>query len=322
MDLGIRLQNDPHDVGVILRRAARADALGFHSVWLGDHLMWPRVAEPMHAAVDSWTVMSAVGARTERAKLGFAMLNPSFRAPALLAKQLATLDQVTDGRVICSLGAGYYVPEYRGYGIPFIADHDARVAHEREVALLCRTLWTEPSPVSFAGEYVQVEECWFWPPPVQQPHPPFWFGGNSDATRALVRELGDGWLTHIQTAEGHLAWVRAQADWPTRPITYGAMGNVCIAASRDAAAEKALRGLTPNPREMTPEEMLRWCILGTPEDCIRRFAEMAAWGVGFFYATVDGEETFALLAREVLPAVAALAPAPTHPASARPTTVA
>src|SRR3954451_23464014 len=157
MHIGIRLQNDPQDVGVILRRAVEADALGFHSVWLGDHLMWPRPAAPAYAAIDTWTTMSAVGARTEHVKLGFAMLNPSFRPAAVLAKQLATLDQITQGRVLCSLGAGYFQPEYRGYGIPFLPDHDARVAHEREVVLLCRKLWTEPSPVTFQGEYIQVE---------------------------------------------------------------------------------------------------------------------------------------------------------------------
>jgi alkanesulfonate monooxygenase SsuD/methylene tetrahydromethanopterin reductase-like flavin-dependent oxidoreductase (luciferase family) len=277
--------------------------------------MWPRAAVPAHASVDSWTVMTAVGARTERVKLGFAMLNPSFRAPALLAKQLTTLDQVTGGRVLCSLGAGYYQPEYRGYGIPFVEDHDERVAHERETALLCRKLWTEPSPVTFRGKYVQVEDCWFWPPPIQRPHPPFWFGGNSDATRALVRELGDGWLMHIQTAADHLNWVRAQPDWPTRQITYGAMGNVCIARNPEEAAQKALRSLTPNPREKTAEEMLKWCVLGAPEDCIRRFREIAGWGISFFYATVDSEETFELLAREVLPAIATFDAAPTHPAA-------
>ena len=76
--------------------------------------------------------------------MAFATLNPSFRNPALLAKMLATLDQITHGRVICTLGAGWFEGEYRAYDIPFIEDHDARIDQEREVAQLLQAAVDAP----------------------------------------------------------------------------------------------------------------------------------------------------------------------------------
>ena len=97
--------------GVILEQARAADRQGFDSVWLGDHLIDyhgdPYVEE---GPLESFTLMTAIGAVTSRIRLAWGMLNPSFRNPAVLAKMLATLDQITEGRVICSLGAGWLKP--------------------------------------------------------------------------------------------------------------------------------------------------------------------------------------------------------------------
>jgi alkanesulfonate monooxygenase SsuD/methylene tetrahydromethanopterin reductase-like flavin-dependent oxidoreductase (luciferase family) len=147
------------------------------------------------------------------------MLNPSFRNPALLAKMLATLDQITHGRVICAIGAGWFEDEYTAYDVPFIADHDERIAHEREVVLLLRELCTSAAPVTFEGRYATVRNLAFSPRPFQQPHPPIWIGGNSPTTQALVAELADGW---VLLSRGDIAPVlaeaRARADWPRREL--------------------------------------------------------------------------------------------------------
>ena len=93
------------------------------------------------------------------------MLNPSFRNPAVLAKMLATLDQITHGRVICTLGAGWFQDEYTAYDVPFLEDHDERIAQEREVAQLLVQLWTHPAPqrTTFEGRYVRVRDLAFNP---------------------------------------------------------------------------------------------------------------------------------------------------------------
>ena len=95
-------------------------------------------------------------------------------------EMLTTLDQLTSGRVICSIGAGWLKPEYVAYDVPFVDDHDERIAHEREVVLLLKELWTHPAPerVTFEGKHVRARELAFNPAPFQKPHPPIWIPGS------------------------------------------------------------------------------------------------------------------------------------------------
>ena len=158
---------------------------------------------------------------TSRTRLAWAMLNPSFHFPAVLAKRLSTLDHITHGRVICTLGAGWFKEEYRAYNVPLVDDHDERIEHEREVIRLLKELWTHPAPhkVTFAGKYVQCTDLPFNPAPFQHPHPPIWIGGDSDATLGLVKELADGWVMLTSGNPETLQRVRSAPDWPTRPMT-------------------------------------------------------------------------------------------------------
>src|SRR6185437_9553431 len=147
---------------------------GFDSVWTGDHLITIRGEQRPDQPLETWTLMTAIGATTARVRVAFATLNPSFRNPAVLAKMLATLDLITHGRVICTLGAGWFEGEYSAYDVPFIADHDARIAQEREVIQLFKQLWMHPAPESttFEGQHVRVRDLAFNPAPFQQPRPP------------------------------------------------------------------------------------------------------------------------------------------------------
>src|SRR5919201_571848 len=144
--IGVYINPEPQTpVAQILDQARTADRQGFDSVWLGDHLIDYRGRVVPEGPPDSFTLMTAIGAVTTRIRLAWGMLNPSFRNPAVLAKMLATLDQVTSGRVICSLGAGWLKPEYEAYDVPFLDDHAERIAHEREVVQLLKELWTHPA---------------------------------------------------------------------------------------------------------------------------------------------------------------------------------
>ena len=135
--------------------------------------------------------MTALGAITTRTRLAWAMLNLSFRKPAVLAKMLATLDQITHGRVICSAGAGWFKDEYAGYDLPFQEEHDDRLSYAREALLLMRELWTHPAPerVTFEGRFLKTQGLAFNPLPYQRPHPPIWFGGTQRRRRRWSRSL-------------------------------------------------------------------------------------------------------------------------------------
>jgi alkanesulfonate monooxygenase SsuD/methylene tetrahydromethanopterin reductase-like flavin-dependent oxidoreductase (luciferase family) len=302
MKFGIQLHGD-RGADAVLREARLADEQGFDSVWLFDHLLGFRGIHLPNEPLDSFTLMTAVGAVTSRVRLAWAMLNPSFRNPAVLAKMLATLDVITRGRVICSLGAGWFEEEYRAYDLPFFDEHADRIRHEREVALLLKELWTHLAPerVTFDGEYVRVHDLAFNPQPIQQPHPPIWIGGDSDDTLALVKEIADGWVMLRSGNPETLHGVLSSPDWPTRPMTVARTAQVYIGASHAAALDEAQQAVAAGQsgQARTIEDVVKIAVIGTPEECLQRFEEMASWGINYLrlgFWSEGQQEFFALRA--------------------------
>jgi len=300
----------------ILEQARTADRQGFASVWLGDHLIdyrgEPYVAE---GPLEAFTLMTAIGAVTSRIRLAWGMLNPSFRNPAVLAKMLATLDHITEGRVICSLGAGWLMPEYVAYDVPFIEDHDERIAHEREVVELLKLLWTQPAPepVTYEGEYVRVRDLQFNPAPVQRPHPPIWIGGDSDATVQLALDLGDGWVPLMRGQPDIVRELRAQPSWPERPMSVVRLTRLLVAETFDDVLPEAQEAyeIVRNTATLQPpptfEEFLASEVIGAPEDCLQRLAEMEDAGIDHHLITFESADQQERAARLVLPHLAGTA---------------
>lgn len=297
-------------VDAIVRQAVAADSQGFDSVWLGDHLIDYR-GEPFvpDGPPDSFTVSTAIGALTKRIRLAWGMLNPSFRNAAHLAKMLATLDQLTHGRVICSIGAGWLKPEYEAYAVPFIDDHDERIAHEREVVQLMKELWTRPAPerVTFEGKHVRTRELAFNPAPFQTPHPPIWIGGDSEATVALAKELGDGWVPLLRGQPEIVRELRASPDWPARPMTVVRITWMLVAETRDAVLPDAERAYETVQRTATLEappsfdEFLAREVIGTPAECRAKIEELEQAGIDYHLVTFANEEQQERVARLLLP---------------------
>src|SRR5205823_5620387 len=183
MKVGLTLHPE-RGLDALFEEARQADRQGYDSIWLGDHLMSPSGETSPDGPLDMFTLGTALGAWTMRVRIAWAMPNLGFRPPTVLAKMLATLDHTTHGRVIATVGSGWFKEEYEAYGIPLIDDHDERVEYAREVVMLLRELWTHPAPerVTFEGKHVRVRDLPFSPAPFQRPHPPIWFGGDSDAT--------------------------------------------------------------------------------------------------------------------------------------------
>jgi alkanesulfonate monooxygenase SsuD/methylene tetrahydromethanopterin reductase-like flavin-dependent oxidoreductase (luciferase family) len=256
--------------------------------------------------------MTAIGATTNRIRLAWGMLNPSFRNPAHLAKMLATLDQITRGRVICALGAGWLEPEYEAYDIPFIADHDQRIAHEREVVQLFKELWTRPAPerVSFEGTFVHARDLAFNPAPYQRPHPPILIGGDSDASVALATELGDGWVPLMRGQPDIVRDLRAGSDWPTRPFSIVRLTRLIVADDEGVAraeAEEAYQ-LVHNTATLQPppsfDEFQAGEIIGSPDECVARLEAMEEVGIDHHLVTFESEAQQERAARLLLPRLA------------------
>jgi probable F420-dependent oxidoreductase len=163
----------------------RAEALGFESAWVVEQVLG---SIPSLEPVECLTWAAAL---TERIRLGTAVLLTPLRSPVHLAKSLATLDQLSGGRLDVGVGLGGNTKVYPGYGITAAR----RVARFNEGLRLMRALWTEPR-VTFAGEFWQLENAALEPKPVQRPHPPLWLGGHHpDALRRAV-----GWAAGFMGA--------------------------------------------------------------------------------------------------------------------------
>ena len=187
----------------ILDLAEHAEALGFDSVWVGDSVL----ARPRFEAL---TTLAAVAARTQRVKLGTAVLLPMLRHPVLLANEVANLDHVAGGRLILGVGIGNNNPavaqEFAACGVPIAR----RVGLFEEGITLMRRLWTEPE-VTFQGRYFQVQSVRLGLRPLQQPGVPLWLAGSADNALRRVLRLGDGWLPISSSPQAFTAdWERLQ----------------------------------------------------------------------------------------------------------------
>ena len=204
MEIGLHL---PH-VGPLATRegvigfAKAAEEHGFDSLWVSDHVIVPRKLNakypysrdgafpvpPDMAFLEPVATLLAVAGVTQRAKLGTTILVIPMRNPIVTAKQLATLDVLSNGRLILGVGAGWMQEEFEMLGVPF----ERRGARESEYIRLYKALWTEDNP-SFRGKFWQIEDVGFSPKPLQKPHPPIWVGGHAPGALRRAGRLGDGW---------------------------------------------------------------------------------------------------------------------------------
>ena len=139
--------------------------------------------------LEALVTLGAIAAATRRVRLGTEVLVLPQRQPTLVAKQVATLDILSGGRVRLGVGVGWQASEYESLGVPF-AERGRRMD---ECLQLLRLYWTEPS-VTFHGRYYRTEAMAMEPKPVQPGGPPIWFGGGSQTTLRRIGRLGDGWL--------------------------------------------------------------------------------------------------------------------------------
>ena len=167
--------------------ARLAEDVGFDALWLGDHLLYDLPGGVTRGPWEVWTSLAAVAAVTERVELGPLVASTSFHAPAMLAKQAATVDAISGGRLILGLGAGWNEREYRAFGFPY----DHRVSRFEEAFTVIRSLLRE-GRVDFDGDYYRVQDCVLDPRPVRPGGPPLMLG----STGPRMLRIG---LPHVQS---------------------------------------------------------------------------------------------------------------------------
>lgn len=176
--------------------ARRAEQIGYHSLWAFQRLLVPADlgwSEVYHSVQEPVTTLAFLAAHTERIRLGVAVLNLPFLPPVQLAKQMATLDILSAGRLDVGLGLGWSDEEYLATG----ASKHRRGPRAEEFIAVLRTLWQD-DVAEHAGEFYQVPRTRMEPKPVQRPHPPILLGGHSPMALRRAGRLADGWVSGSQ----------------------------------------------------------------------------------------------------------------------------
>jgi probable F420-dependent oxidoreductase len=263
--LGIQLPEVERDVRwpEYLAMARAAEVAGFDSIWVGDHLLYRGDGRPERGPWEAWTLLSALAAATERVRLGPLVACAAFHPPGLIAKMAATIDEVSGGRFVLGLGAGWNDAEFAAFGIPF----DRRVSRFEEAFAIVRGLLAGER-VTVTGRYWQAQDAVLLPPPARRT--PIMIGSNGPRVLGIALPFADAWNTWYtdfgNTAEGYAA-LDARISAAARDA-----GRAPEEIERSACVHVVLdRGAAARPIEVPPLE-------GTPEQIAARLRELAAAG--------------------------------------------
>ncbi len=190
MDFGVAVPSN-WNVKEIVKSARTADEAGLDFFLITDHYMTPS----SNQTLDAWTVLAALATETRQVRLGTCVTPIPFRPPQLLAKIVATVDQLSNGRAILGVGAGWNKPEFDAYS--HWDEDKVRVAKTLEGIQLITKLWMSQTPVDFEGRYYSVKGAILEPKPIQQPHPPLWFGTTGAYMLRLAQRYADGWVPPV-----------------------------------------------------------------------------------------------------------------------------
>jgi probable F420-dependent oxidoreductase len=188
--IGIQLPEVERDVRwpEVRAIALAVEECGFDSVWLGDHLLYRGGGRPERAPWDVWTQLAALAAVTSRVRLGPLVAATAFHAPGILARAAASVDEISGGRLVLGIGAGWNETEFRAFGFPF----DRRVSRFAESFEVVRRLLAGDR-VSFSGAFVSVEDAVLLPSPARRV--PMMVGANGERILSIALPHADAWNT-------------------------------------------------------------------------------------------------------------------------------
>ena len=168
--------------------ARQAESAGYDSIWVGDHLVYDLPDGSTRGPYEAWTTLAAIAAATEQVEIGPLVASTGFHAPAMLAKQAATVDAISQGRLILGLGAGWNLREFDAFGFPY----DRRVSRFGEALGIIAPLLRE-GRTTFHGQYYHVDDCVLDPRPVRAGGPPIMLGSNSPRMLSIGLPVVDSW---------------------------------------------------------------------------------------------------------------------------------
>jgi FMNH2-dependent dimethyl sulfone monooxygenase len=227
----------------VSRLARRSEEIGF-DLSLVAELNLNDIKGVGAPSLDAWSTAAALAAVTERLELMVAV-RPTFHAPALLAKQAANIDHISNGRLALNVVSSWWEQEARMYGVHF-EKHDDRYARTSEWLDVVNGVWSEPS-FNFAGKYYSVKNTVLEPKPVRKPRPPLYAGGESDAAKNLIAQKCDAYVMHgdsPQYVAAKIADMRERREqFGLPPMQFGVAG-YAIVRETEAEAKRELERIT------------------------------------------------------------------------------
>lgn len=285
----------------------RCEELGYDSVFVWDHILLG--VEPNFPIIDSLTVLTSIAARTKKIKLGTGILVLPLRNPVSLAKQLSSMDQLSEGRLFLGMASGWYKREFDAMGIPF----EKRGKLMDENLEIMRRLWTEES---VTGKYMahDISKAVMYPKPVQNPIP-ILIGGYVDRVLQRAATVGDGWLTYFYRAEDFKkSWHKIEnyareAGRDPSTLYSAAQLPIMVGKSKEAVRADMMDWLNkewdfPEHSDCTRES----AIMGSVDECVEQLREHLDAGLQkiIFVPYKYQMDQVEVIAKEIIPRLRAL----------------
>jgi probable F420-dependent oxidoreductase len=246
--------------------ARRAEEAGFDSFWVPDHLLYRFPQVHPQGAWDAWSLLAALAATTRTLEIGPLVACSSFRNPALIAKMADTIDEISGGRLILGLGAGWHEPEYSAFGFSY----DHRVSRFEE-ALQIITALLRAGHVDFQGAYYTARDCELRPRGPRPAGPPILVGGSGQRMLRLTARYADAWNVDRQNDVAGVQALNARVDQACHDV-----GRDPVSLTRVIGIQVDLLNESRQPTRPRQWVMAPWPLTGTPEELasqIRRFAD-------------------------------------------------
>jgi probable F420-dependent oxidoreductase len=250
---------------------------GFESLWVPEHSHIPTtgntpypgrgpVTQDFAHTLDPFAALNAAAAVTDTLKLGTGICLVMQRDTIHTAKSVATLDLLSGGRFLFGVGGGWNRPEMENHG----TDYPSRFRRLEEQIAAMKEIWTREE-AEFHGDFVDFDPMWCWPKPAAQPHPPVYFGGETDHTLRRIVRLGDGWLPRMREPDkvldgiSRLRALAREAGRDPQSIAISAFGlpgkAEALEPLRDAGVDRAIIALAPGGEDDTLRRLDRYAAL-------------------------------------------------------------
>jgi probable F420-dependent oxidoreductase len=291
------------DAGALVEYGVKMEQLGFDSIWAWDHVLLG--VQPNFPIIESLTLLTAIAARTKKIQLGTGILVLPMRNPVILAKQLGSMDLLSNGRLIMGLASGWYRREFDAVGVPF--EKRGKIMDENLDIL--KRFWTEDM---VKGEWMnhKIPAGVMYPKPAQKPYPPLLIGGYVDRVLQRAAVAGDGWLTYFYRPESFAkSWAKIrsfaqEAGKDPDKLLNAAQLPIRIGKSRAAVESEMMEWLGKEWDYASWSESTKdSAILGTVDECVEQLkAHLAVGTQKLIFVPYRYEmEQIEIIARDIIP---------------------